>query len=167
MAYVLLDSVRKLRGQKTDKPEVAIVTEDSAALEFVNLYSHELRYCHTAGAWFRWNAVAWVKDETRLAFNWTRELARSLSTNQPKNKRHVITGTRFASGVEKFAQADQRVAVTASFWNTDPWLLGTPGGTVDLVTGELRNSRQDEGITRIDLGGAGAGRLPALAEISR
>jgi putative DNA primase/helicase len=148
MAHILLERAQKLRGQKS-KPEIAVVTEDSAALEFVNLYSHELRYCHTAGAWFRWNVVSWVKDETRLAYDWTRKLARSLAVDQPKNKRQVITGTRFASGVEKFAQADQRVAVTASFWNGDPWLLGTPGGTVDLVTGELRDSRQDEGISRL------------------
>ena len=31
----------------------------------------------------------------------------------------------------------------SSDWDRDPWLLGTPGGTVDLRTGELRPARPD------------------------
>ena len=46
-------------------------------------------------------------------------------------------------------KVDPRVAVTIDYWDADPWLLGTPGGTVDLQTGELRESRQDDGITKI------------------
>jgi putative DNA primase/helicase len=33
-------------------------------------------------------------------------------------------------------------------WDVDPYLLGTPGGTVDLRTGTLRTSRPEEGITK-------------------
>ena len=38
--------------------------------------------------------------------------------------------------------------MTADGWNSDPMLLGTPGGTVDLRTGELRESRREDGITK-------------------
>src|SRR4051794_26943373 len=47
MAFVTLDSVRKARAQKNSN--ISIVTEDSAALQFVNLHGRELRYCHTTG----------------------------------------------------------------------------------------------------------------------
>ena len=33
-------------------------------------------------------------------------------------------------------------------WDADPWLLGTPGGTVDLRTGLLRPARQADHITK-------------------
>ena len=44
----------------------------------------------------------------------------------------------FAGGVEKFAKSDRLMAVTSEIWDRDPFLLGTPDGTVDLRTGNLR-----------------------------
>src|SRR5262249_22650608 len=74
--------------------------------------------------------------------------ARELAQNEDKKGRYISSKVSFASGVEKFAQGDERIAVTIAYWDSDPWLLGTPGGTVDLRTGELRESRQDDGITK-------------------
>lgn len=42
----------------------------------------------------------------------------------------------FAANVERAARSDPKLAVTAAVWDTDPWLLGVPGGVVDLRTGE-------------------------------
>ena len=39
--------------------------------------------------------------------------------------------------------------MTADGWDSDPMLLGTPGGTVDLQTGELRTSRLEDCITKM------------------
>jgi putative DNA primase/helicase len=50
--------------------------------------------------------------------------------------------------VERFAQADAAFAVTSAAWDRDPWLLGTPGGTVDLRTGALRPAERADHITR-------------------
>lgn len=55
---------------------------------------------------------------------------------------------RFAAGVETFAKADPVFARTADFWDIDPFLLGTPDGTIDLLTGELRPSRPTDNITK-------------------
>jgi putative DNA primase/helicase len=35
------------------------------------------------------------------------------------------------------------------YWDRDPLLLGTPGGTVDLRTGELSDGRRQDGITKL------------------
>lgn len=35
------------------------------------------------------------------------------------------------------------------YWDPDPWLLGTPGGTIDLRTGELRKSDPNDAITKL------------------
>jgi len=125
-----------------------IVTEDSAAMQFVEEHGDRLRFCHSTGAWFHWNGAYWAKDQTGRAFNWARELARNLAEDQDERKRYITNKTSFAAGVERFAKVDPRVAVTIDYWDADPWLLGTPGGTVDLQTGELRDSRQDDGITK-------------------
>ena len=36
------------------------------------------------------------------------------------------------------------VAVTITYWDADPLLLGTPGGTVDLRTGKIRAAEKRE-----------------------
>jgi len=125
-----------------------IVTEDSAGVQFVDERGDQLRYCHSTGAWFRWNGVHWAKDQTGCAFNWARELARTLAEDQDERKRYITNKTSFAAGVERFAKVDPRVAVTIDYWDADPLLLGTPGGTVDLRTGELRDSIPEDGITK-------------------
>ena len=125
------------------------VTEDSVAAAFAREHGATLRFCHHAGKWHRWDGGIWRQDETRLAFDWARRLSRDLAAATDEGK--VITAAgkaAFAAGVERFAQADRAFALTSDAWNRDPWLLGTPGGTVDLRTGELRPARQDDHISR-------------------
>lgn len=126
-----------------------IVTEDSAATHFVELHGDKLRHCHSRGRWFRWNGAHWEINETNLAFHFARELARQLAEHQDDRRRYKIETTSFAGGVERFAKADTKVAVTATYWDSNPWLLGTPGGTVDLRTGALRPASPDDGITKV------------------
>lgn len=129
--------------------EGGLVTEDSVAAAFAREYGTTLRFCHHAGKWHRWDGSIWRQEETRLAFDWSRRLSRQLAAATEKDKVIVTAGKAgFASGVERFAQADRAFALTADAWNRDPYLLGTPSGTVDLRTGELRSARQDDLISR-------------------
>jgi putative DNA primase/helicase len=125
-----------------------IVTEDSAALRFIAQHGEDLRFCHSVGSWYRWDGSHWSVDRTGVAFQWARELARRLSEDQDERKRYITNKTSFASGVERFAKHDPQVAVTADHWDRNPFLVGTPGGTVDLCTGELGDSRRQDGITK-------------------
>jgi putative DNA primase/helicase len=50
--------------------------------------------------------------------------------------------------VEKLTKTDQRVSVTSELWDQNLFLLGTPGGTVDLKTGELRKPDRADFITK-------------------
>ena len=151
MKAAFADNIKTERMEPGSQLLNDIVTEDSAALEFVERHCDNLRYCHSTGAWFRWHTVYWEKDQTGIAFQWARELARKLSQDQDDRKRYITNKTSFASGVERFAKGDSRVAVTIDYWDSDPWLLGTPGGTVDLRTGSLKDSRQQNGITKCTL----------------
>ncbi len=134
--------------RKPTKPRTDIITEDSAACQFAEIYRDRLRYCHDTGAWFKWDGSVWQRNRTGMAYQWARELARRLSLSEPDRVRYVVNKTSFANGVEKFARSDPTFAVTAEVWDADPFLLGTPGGTVDLRTGMLRPSEPTEGITK-------------------
>ena len=142
--------VGKLR-QEPNNRDNDIVTEDSIALAFVNFHRDTLKYCHSTGAWYKWNSVFWEKDLTGFAFHSAREIARQLSDDQNAHKRYTINKSSFAAGVERYAKNDPKIAVIIDSFDSDPWLLGTPGGTVDLRTGEVREPRQHDGITKCTL----------------
>ena len=126
------------------------VTEDGVAAAVVARHRDDLRYCHHAGRWYRWTGAHWRREETRLALDWAREEARRLARAAGADKVAVAAGkAAFAAGVERFAQADRAFAVTSAAWDADPWLLGTPGGTVDLRTGELRPASPADHISRL------------------
>ena len=125
--------------------------EDGIARAFAATYKDTLRFDHTMGAWFRWDGTAWRQDRTKLAFHWCREKCRELAADPELSPRAVASLAKAATAgaVERFAQADQALAVTSEAWDRDPWLLGTPGGTVNLRTGELRPARQADMITKL------------------
>jgi putative DNA primase/helicase len=60
----------------------------------------------------------------------------------------ITSKAAFAGNVERFARADRAFAVTSEIWDSDEYLLGTPAGTVDLRTGELREAQPDDFITK-------------------
>ena len=45
------------------------------------------------------------------------------------------------------AQSEPLLAHSGDGWNADPWFLGVENGVVELRTGELRDGRQEDGIT--------------------
>ena len=53
------------------------------------------------------------------------------------------------SHVLAFACTDGRLAFTSDRWDTDPWLLGTPDGVLDLRAGELRDGEPGDYIRTI------------------
>lgn len=126
-----------------------LVTEDSAALHFRGLYEGRLRFCHDTGAWFGWNGAIWQRNRTGLAFHYARDLVRELAEHESAKVKGITSKTSFASGVERYSRTDPTFAVTIECWDRDPFLLGTPGGTVDLQTGALIEPEPSDGITKL------------------
>lgn len=125
------------------------MSEDGVARAFTAAHADRLRYCHSSGRWHVWTGVNWRRDETALAFNWAREISRQRASADPLSRdAKILAKAAFAAAVERFAQADRAFAATAGAWDADPWLLGTPGGTVDLRSGELQEARQTDMITK-------------------
>lgn len=126
------------------------MTEDGVARAFTAAHADKLRFCHSSGRWHVWTGTHWRKEETKLAFNWARQTCRARAALDPRSSAaKALAKAATAAAVERFAQADRAFAVTAEAWDSDHWLLGTPGGTVDLRTGELRPARQTDMITKI------------------
>lgn len=130
-------------------PADAELTEHGVALVFAHRFQDRLRFCHTSARWHIWNGAHWRQDKTKLALDWARRLAASLNRQKDFKTRAVTGKASFASAVEKLAQADEALAVTSDIWDREPFPLCTPGGVVDLRTGEIRPARPDDFMTRI------------------
>lgn len=122
------------------------ITEDLGARLFAAQFEGQLAYCHDQGKWFEFDGAIWRALRTPLAFHYARELARRLSARSSSVS--TIQKTRFAAGVEQFSRADPVFARTADFWDADPFLMGVPGGAVDLTTGNLRQAEPSDSLTR-------------------
>jgi hypothetical protein len=130
------DGHKKSNDSKRKEARAAgndLVTEDGAACQFAALYGGKLRYCHDTGGWFEWNGHIWKRNQTGLAFHWSRELARRLSDSEDDRVRVAASKASFAGAVERFARSDPVFAVESGYWDKDHFLLGTPSGTVDLA----------------------------------
>lgn len=126
------------------------LNEDGVARAFAAKFRDRLRYCHHAGRWYEWTGAAWRVEETNLAFHWARTTCRDLAqSGLLETGSAALSKAAAASAVERFARADRVFAVISEVWDRDPWLLGTPGGTVDLRTGAVQPARQSDHITKL------------------
>lgn len=122
------------------------ITEDQAALRFAAEYVGRLAYCNTEGVWFEYSGSIWARCRTPVAFAYVRQLVRRLST-QIKTPAS-LQKLKYMAAVETLAQRDERLVKSFETWNSDPWLLGTPAGTVDLRTGKTRVASPHDFITK-------------------
>lgn len=123
------------------------LTEDRVARVFAERYAAQLRFSHDREHWFQWDQTRWREERTKLAFEWARSLCRDLNRKGEKQLGRAVT----AGAVERFARSDRALAMRGDEWDADPWLLNTPGGTVDLRTGEIRAADPADLITRSTL----------------
>jgi putative DNA primase/helicase len=125
------------------------LTEDGVAQAFAIERADQLCFCHGPNRWYRWDGTRWTVDQTKLVNQWIRELARRMARSADTERTRALIGkAAFAGGVERLARSDRIFAVTLDCWDRDPWLLATPGGTVDLRTGEIRLARREDFITK-------------------
>lgn len=135
--------------QRRGDPGEIEVTEDGVARAFSDRHGQDMRFDHDQGAWFRYAGGYWQQDRTAAALHFCRELAREASLGLTGKDLATARRAGFAAGVERLARADRRHAVTQEVWDADPWLLGTPTGTVDLRTGNMTAPRPEDHISKV------------------
>lgn len=121
--------------------------EDGVIRAFTAAHKDELRFDHAAGSWFRFDGNSWRREETKLAHHYARQLATSMADDDPKAK--PLRKVHVWEAIERGARTVREFVATSADWNRDPWLLGTPRGTVDLRTGVLRDGDPADHICRL------------------
>ena len=145
--YMFRDAMRTTQDLDT--------TEDGLALELIDAHLGDLRYTAPWHTWHRWDGTRWRKDVTVKTFDLARAVCRDAALGDPRLEKTLKAGHTIAS-VVSLAATDQRIVMVPENWDQDKWLLNTPGGLVDLRTGELRTHDPTALITKItEVGPAG------------
>ena len=143
-------------GSITEPPPNAAWTpselsEDAAALGFAKHHAGRFVFDHDENQWFRFvDAVGWELDADRAIKRAARNYVRGLyllgkyETSDEKAAKKI----GFSTAIERACQADERMAITRQQWDDDPFLLGVPGGHIDLRTGELHSASPSRFIRR-------------------
>ena len=130
-------------------PSDPLLTEQTAMEAFITDFHTDLRFNHSSNSWLVWSGHHWKPDGRKLAFSWALKLCKQLARGVAAKGRLVVEKVRFSAAVEQGARAMPPFATAQDDWDNDPWLLGTPGGIVDLKTGELRSGGRSDMITKI------------------
>jgi putative DNA primase/helicase len=151
---VSLTSARGKRDKPSEEeamedPVAPAYSDEALALRFTKQYPN-LRYTAKWGQWSIFDGTRWKTDETREVFSCARNVCRDAAreANAAKSAK-AIASSKTRNAVTSMASDDRRHAATVEQWDTDPWLLNTPGGTVDLRTGGMRNHDPKDYMTKV------------------
>lgn len=123
-----------------------LFTDDALASEFTDEHVDDWRYVAVWGHWYHWDGARWRKETTLKAFDLARRICRrtAAASKQPR-----IASAATVAAVERLAKADRGHSATIEQWDANHWLLNTPGGVVDLKTGELRPHDRADYMTKV------------------
>lgn len=112
------------------------------------------RYTAEWGYWFKWDGSRWRIDRTREATESSKifigQVCREIIENEedvPESLQRAMSSNDYINSLLALASSDRYHATASDQWDRDNFLLGTPGGTVNLKTGEILEPRKEDNIT--------------------
>lgn len=134
------------------------LTEQGNAGRLVYRHGHSLRYCFPWGKWLVYDGKRWIKDDTGEIYRLAKETVASIygeaeSAGDGETRKalakHALRSESGAKIREMIYLARPEVPVMPEELDASADLLNTGNGTVDLRTGELREHRREDLITKI------------------
>jgi len=147
--FAVIEGGKAKRVRKAAEPQPQAAnpgpSEDAVALAFCAKFHGRFAYDHTSQIWMEYDGARWRPDHTGTVFDAARRFVRELSAVTP----HPNLGRiKFAESVERAARTDRRMAVSHAVWDRDPWLLGVPGGVVNLRDGQMIEAKPGQCVRR-------------------
>jgi putative DNA primase/helicase len=153
------------------------LSHDALALDLgLRSWDHNARYVATWSRWAFWAGTHWAKDDaldcmTRMRAylrkraveleTWAERKAEAILAEEGDDKKaekvrawakgegRTLRSKVTVAAVEAMAQSNPRSAARAVDFDADLMILGTPGGTIDLRTGDVRPGRREDMLTKL------------------
>ncbi len=122
---------------------------------------HQMRYVPASNKWYVWNGGRWEPDAVLLADHLigkvlqriASKLMRSGVSPRDQAKNAAAAGKLCSApthrNVRHVLRSDPRITATPDAFDFNHWILNTPGGMVDLVTGDIVAHDPNELCSRI------------------
>ncbi|MDI3304631.1 MAG: phage/plasmid primase, P4 family [Burkholderia multivorans] len=151
-------------------------SDAALASRLLKRHAADIRHCEAIGGWLTWDGKRWNRAGDKTVRHWAARICKQASgqaldrISDPKKAESVAT--RLASNATKnavvaYAADHPAVSVELDQLDADPWLLNTPGGVVDLRTGELRPHDPELLMTRLTAVAPASGDAPIWREFLR
>lgn len=132
------------------RPPPPPFSDEALALTYAANHAGDLRYVAAWGRWFIYRDGCWLEDKTLQYFDMSRDVCRAAAEDSGGGKiAQDLASSKKVAAVVTLARADRRMAATTDQWDADPWLINTPGGVVDLRTGQMQPHRRENYHTKI------------------
>lgn len=144
-----------------DDPDGEINETDLGnARRLIRRHGHELRYATHLRGWLRWDGRRWRVDEDGYVQRCMHATAQSimleiaeLADPDDRKKRFgwalKSENARALEAAIRIASSLRGTPVVAQQLDADPWLFNVRNGTIDLRTGDLREHRQTDLLTKL------------------
>lgn len=141
-----VNTTRRALSSGADFPTFS---DDELALRFSDKFELHLRFTAKFGCWNEWAGSHWKPDETLKVFSLARKVCREAADEAHPEAVLRITAAATVSAVERLARSDRKHASTVEQWDVNPWIMATPGGTINLKTGNLHPAKPEDHCTKI------------------
>ena len=111
------------------------------------------------GKWFIWDGRRWRIDDTNEIYRCAKDVIRAIHRDASLAADDEIKAlARWAiasesdytlKGTISLTRSEPGISITTDQLDANPWILNTPGGTVNLKTGNIRPAHQEDLITKI------------------
>ena len=133
--------------------EAAPLSDIALADHFVEIHGENWRYVNKWNKWFEYDGHGWSQDESKKERNLVVNILKSSiywpeSASLTPDGKKKQTSSRQTGLILDAVSSHRKIAASIDQWNTDPFLLGVPNGTINLESGTLNQSRREDYITK-------------------
>ena len=148
------------------------LSETGIAAEFVATHKDDFRYVADWKRWVVWNGERWepenkkrVEPLARLTVLCNSLKHRAEAAALSASGRGKLESRPYIYSVMELAECAREVQAKPLDFDADPWLLGTPDGTLDLRLGKLIEAEREHFITRQTTVAPKAGPMPLFERV--
>ncbi len=160
---------------RSNAPDDLDLSQDALASDLgARSWDSNARHVAAWGKWLFWTGTRWEVDDrldhlTRVRtylrdradelLDWAERKAAALDAEKEgkgdnlrrwaKDQTRTMRSKNTVAAVESLARSNRASVARSDAFDADRLLLGTPGGTVDLRTGDLRPARREDLITKL------------------
>jgi len=123
---------------------------------FVRRYGNIIKYCYPLERWFTFDGSRWVEDRSGIIESFAQTAARRIGAEAAiggDRARDLLSHAKASQGRPRvdamIAMSRNKVAVLTEHLDAAKYLLNFPNGTLDIDTGNFREHRREDNITKI------------------